>query len=103
MTTILSILNTPLLIIFFVFAVGICLFLYKYSHHHSLGADEAKLRQTIELIFKEAGRTPISQNRLIRGLKEHFHVNEKVALTLVSRARQAGIINVKDTDVELAE
>ena len=41
MTTILSILNTPLLIIILVFAVGICLFLYKYSHHHSLGADEA--------------------------------------------------------------
>ena len=102
MTTFLGFLNTPLLVIILVFALGICLFLYKHSHHHDIAADEAKLRQTIETIFKEADRTPISQNRLIRGLKEHYHVNEKVALLFVSKARQAGIIRVTGTDVELA-
>ncbi len=103
MTTILFALNTSLVIIILVFAVGICMFFFKHSHHTRIATDGEKLASTIRLIFKEAGRTPISQNRLIRGLKEHFHVNEKVALVLVSRARREAIIKVDGENVELNE
>ena len=102
MTTFLFTFNTPLIIIILVFAIGICLFLYKHSHHRALATDGEKLGTTIRVIFQEAGRSPISQNRLIRGLKEHFHVNEKVALVLISRVRREGIIKVDGENVELA-
>ncbi|MBR1713170.1 MAG: hypothetical protein IJ722_07185 [Alloprevotella sp.] len=93
----------PLLILICVFVAGFGLYLYKHSHHRNLAADSEKLRATIQRIFQEAGKSPLSQNRLIKELKQRFHVNEKVALVLISRARREGIIKVEEGQVTLVE
>ena len=95
--------KTPILIIILVVLVGIGLFFYKHSHHANIAADTEKLRATIQQIFKEAEKSPLSQNRLIKELKQKFHVNEKVALVLISEARRENIIKVVDGQCTLAE
>ena len=44
----------------------------------------------------------LSQNRYIRGLKEHLHVNEKMALKLIGKARMENIIRVEGKEVTKA-
>ena len=95
--------NMPLIIILAVFILGFGLFLYKHSYHRNIAANSEQLRSTIQRIFQEAEKSPLSKNRLIKELKQRFHVNEKVALVLVSRARREGIIKVEDGQVTLAE
>ena len=95
--------STPVLIIILVLLLGIGLFFYKHSHHPTIAGDTEKLRATIQQIFKEAEKSPLSQNRLIKELKQKFHVNEKVALTIISKARRENIINVVDGNCTLAE
>ena len=97
--------KTSILIFIVVFIVFICLFYYKflYSHNAVIGADTETLRATIKQIFKEAEKSPLSQNRLIKELKQKFHISEKVALVLISRARQEKIINIVDGQCTLAE
>lgn len=95
--------KTPILIIIVVVLVGIALFSFKYNHHANIAADTEKLRATIQQIFKEAEKSPLSQNRLIKELKQKFHINEKVALVFISQARRENIIKVVDGQCTLVE
>lgn len=88
--------STPFLIIIVLLICGIGLFFYKHSHHTGIAADTEKLQATIRQIFQEAGKSPLSQNRLIKELKQKFHINEKVALVLISKARRENIIKVEE-------
>lgn len=93
--------NPTMLIVAIVFFVGIALLCYRYAHRKKLHDNVEELQEVICLIFKEANKTPISQNRLIKGIKEHFDVNEKMALRLIGKARQEKIIKVQNGEVEL--
>lgn len=93
--------NNTLLFCAIVLVIGICLVFYKYHHRESLHNNVDQLKKVIELTFKEADKSPISQNRLIKGLKTHLGVNEKMALKLIGKARQENIIKVTGTNVEL--
>ena len=94
---------TPVLIIIVLILCGIGLFIFKHSYHSQIASDTESLRTTIKQIFKEAEKSPLSQNRLIKELKQKFHVNEKVALVLISEARRKNIIKVEDGQCTLAE
>jgi len=93
--------NPAMLIVAIVFIIGIALLYYRYIHRKKLHDNVEELQEVICLIFKEANKTPISQNRLIKGIKEHFDVNEKMALRLIGKARQEKIIKVQNGEVEL--
>ena len=57
-----------------------------------------QLKKVIALTFKEADKPIISKNRLIKGLKYHLGVNEKMALKLIAKARQEDLIELnRDT------
>ena len=92
-----------LLIFGLICLLGLCLVFYKYNHRAHLHDNVDQLREVIQQIFKDANKTPISQNRLIKGLKQHLHVNEKMALRLIGKARMENIIKVDGPNVELAE
>lgn len=86
-----------------VLAIGICLVIYKYNHRQGLHNNVDQLKEVIALTFKEADKSPISQNRLIKGLKTHLGVNEKMALKLIGKARQENLIKVTGTDVVMVD
>jgi hypothetical protein len=67
----------------------------------SLHNNVDQLNSVIKTIFKEADKTSISQNRLIKGLKQHMGVNEKMALKLIGKARMEGLIKSDGVNVEL--
>jgi len=94
--------NNPMLFFGIILVVGIILVGYKYAHRMGLHNNVEQLRSVIQTVFKEANKTPISQNRLIKGLKQHLGVNEKMALKLIGKARMEGIINSDGVNVELA-
>lgn len=81
--------------------VGIALVFYKYNHRMGLHNNVEQLDSVIKTIFKEADKSPISQNRLIKGLKQHMGVNEKMALKLIGKARMEGLIKSDGVNVEL--
>ena len=93
--------NPTMLIAAIVFLVGIALLFYRYIHRKKLHDNVEELQEVICLVFKEANKSPISQNRLIKGIKEHFDVNEKMALRLIGKARQENIITIQNDEVEL--
>ena len=91
--------NNLALILGIVFVIGVILMFVKYQHRMGIFNNVEQLRQVTDEIFEEAAKSPISQNRYIRGLKEHLHVNEKMALKLIGRARMENIIRVEGKDV----
>ena len=90
-----------MLIFGFILIVGIALVYYKYTHRMSLHNNVDQLNSVIKTIFKEADKASISQNRLIKGLKQHMGVNEKMALKLIGKARMEGLIKSDGVNVEL--
>ena len=52
------------------------------------------------MTFQEAEKPVISQNRLIKGLKHHLGINEKMALKLIGKARHENLIEVETTDLK---
>lgn len=93
--------SNSMLIFGIILIVGIALVYYKYTHRMSLHNNVDQLNSVIKTIFKEADKTPISQNRLIKGLKQHMGVNEKMALKLIGKARMEGLIKSDGVNVEL--
>ena len=91
--------NNLALILGIVFVIGVILMFVKYQHRMGIFNNVEQLRQVTDEIFEEAAKSPISKNRYIRGLKEHLHVNEKMALKLIGRARMENIIRVEGKDV----
>ncbi len=81
--------------------IGTALVFYKYNHRMGLHNNVEQLDSVIKTIFKEADKSPISQNRLIKGLKQHMGVNEKMALKLIGKARMEGLIKSDGVNVEL--
>ena len=72
--------------------------MYKHYHRMRLHNDVEQLKKVIALTFKEADKPIISKNRLIKGLKYHLGVNEKMALKLIAKARQEDLIELnRDT------
>lgn len=94
--------NNLELILGIVFVIGVILMFVKYHHRVGLHNNVEQLREVTDLIFEEAAKSPISQNRYIRGLKEHLHVNEKMALKLIGKARMENIIRVEGKEVTKA-
>lgn len=94
--------NNLTLILAVVFVIGIGLMFVKYYHRVGLHNNVEQLREVTDLIFKEADKSPISQNRYIKGLKQHLHVNEKMALKLIGKARMENIIHVEGKNVTKA-
>ncbi len=92
--------NGTLIIVCIVFLIGIGLVFYKYSHRKSLHDNVEQLRKVIALTFEEAEKPVISQNRLIKGLKQHLGINEKMALKLIGKARHENLIEVEATDLK---
>jgi len=90
-----------MLIFGIILIIGIALVYYKYTHRMSLHNNVDQLNSVIKTIFKEADKTSISQNRLIKGLKQHMGVNEKMALKLIGKARMEGLIKSDGVNVEL--
>jgi hypothetical protein len=83
-----------------VFAIGFGLVLYKYLHRRGLHENVEQLKQVIDMTFQEAEKPVISQNRLIKGLKHHLGINEKMALKLIGKARHENLIEVETTDLK---
>ena len=78
--------------------IGIMIVIYKHYHRITLPNDVEQLKKVIALTFKEADKPIISKNRLIKGLKYHLGVNEKMALKLIAKARQEDLIELnRDT------
>ena len=95
--------NQSFLLLIVVCVIGLTLVFYKYNHRTRLHDNVEQLAVVIKRIFKDADKSPISQNRLIKGLKQHLGVNEKMALKLIGKARRENIINVNGTEVTLAD
>ncbi len=93
--------SNSMLIFGIILIIGIALVYYKYTHRMSLHNNVDQLNSVIKTIFKEADKTSISQNRLIKGLKQHMGVNEKMALKLIGKARMEGLIKSDGVNVEL--
>lgn len=93
--------SNSMLIFGIILIVGIALVYYKYTHRMSLHNNVDQLNSVIKTIFKEADKISISQNRLIKGLKQHMGVNEKMALKLIGKARMEGLIKSDGVNVEL--
>lgn len=83
-----------------VFAIGFGLVFYKYLHRRELHENVEQLKQVIDMTFQEAEKPIISQNRLIKGLKHHLGINEKMALKLIGKARHENLIEVETTDLK---
>lgn len=92
--------NHTVLIVGIVFLIGIGLAIYKFKHRLNLHNDVEQLKTTIDLIYKDADKPVISQNRLIKGLKQHLEVNEKTALKLIGKARHEHFIEMESLDFE---
>ena len=91
----------PMLILLAVLILGIALYWHKHSRHRVEVGDGEKLEKVVLKIFEKAGKTEISKNRFIKGLKQHFHVNEKVANVLMSKAIRAGQVKTNGESVSL--
>lgn len=98
------------LILFVIIAIiGVLLVAYKHYHRMKLHDNVEQLKKVIDLVFKEADKQFISKNRLIKGLKHHLGVNEKMALKLIAKARQENLIELnrdrlqKDSTVEYSK
>ncbi|MBO6217002.1 MAG: hypothetical protein J6N73_05060 [Prevotella sp.] len=81
-----------------VFLIGILLVVYKYQHRKDLHDDVDQLKSVINQIFEEAETPTVSQNRLIKGLKQHLGINEKMALKLIGKARHEELLEIESTD-----
>ncbi|MBQ7421866.1 MAG: DUF3149 domain-containing protein [Prevotella sp.] len=88
------------IIIGIVFLIGIALVFYKYHHRKSLHDNVDQLKQVITMIFDEAEKPVISHNRLIKGLKHHLGINEKMALKLIGKARHEDLLEVETTELK---
>lgn len=86
--------NTSIYIIGVVFLIGIALVVYKFSHRMNLHENVDQLKYVITKIFEETDTPTITQNRLIKGLKHHLGVNEKMALKLIGKARREDLIDL---------
>lgn len=86
--------NNALIFFGVILLLGLCLVFYKYSHRNSLHENVDQLRKVIDIAFKEAEKPVISQNRLIKELKHHLGVNEKMALRLIGKARHENLLEV---------
>ena len=95
--------NNTTLIFGIILLIGLAMVIYKYTHRMGLHNNVEQLETVVRQIFKEAGKPVISQNRLIKGLKQHMDVNEKMALKLIGRARMEGFLKGDSENVELAE
>ena len=90
---------TKTLIIFgIVFLIGILLVIYKYQHRRGLHNNVDQLKTVINRIFEEAETPTISQNHLIKGLKQNLGINEKMALKLIGKARHENLLEIESTD-----
>ena len=95
--------NNTTLIFGIILLIGLAMVFYKYTHRMGLHNNVEQLETVVRQIFKEADKPVISQNRLIKGLKQHMGVNEKMALKLIGRARMEGFLKGDSENVELAE
>lgn len=91
--------HNTLIIICVIFLIGIALVFYKYHHRKSIHDNVEQLKRVISLTFEEAGKPVISQNRLIKGLKHHLGINEKMALKLIAKARHEDLIEADSTNI----
>ncbi len=91
---------SPTIIICILFAIGVVLVAYKYAHRKKLHDNIDQLKHVISLTFEEAGKPAISQNRLIKGLKHHLGINEKMALKLIGKARHEDLLEVDSTEMK---
>lgn len=92
--------NSSIIIVGAVFLIGIALVIYKHNHRMNLHEDVDQLRDVIAQIFKEKGEDAVTQNRLIKGLKQHLGVNEKMALKLIGKARREELIELDKLNSE---
>lgn len=81
-----------------VFLIGILLVVYKYQHRRGLHNNVDQLKDVINKIFQESETATVSQNRLIKGLKTHLGINEKMALKLIGKARHEELLELESTD-----
>lgn len=95
--------HNTLIILGLVLIIGICLAIYKHNHHRNLHDNVEQLNAVLQSIFAEDGKDVISQNRLIRGLKEHMGVSEKVAYHLIGKARKEHLLTIDESGVRLAK
>lgn len=86
--------HRTLIVFCIVFLIGIVLVLYKYHHRKSIHDNVEQLKKVITMTFNEAGKPLISKNRLIKGLKHHLGINEKMALKLVAKVRHEELIEI---------
>lgn len=81
-----------------VFLIGVLLVVYKYQHRRGLHNNVDQLKKVIDQIFEEADAPTVSQNRLIKGLKQQLGINEKMALKLIGKARHENLLEIESTD-----
>lgn len=87
--------HSTLIIFSIIFLIGIVLVLYKYKHRKGLHDNVELLKKVITMTFDEAGKPVISKNRLIKGLKHHLGINEKMALKLIAKAHHEDLIETE--------
>lgn len=92
--------NSSIIILGIVFLIGIALVIYKHNHRMNLHENVDQLKDVISQIFEEKGEQTITQNRLIKGLKHHLGVNEKMALKLIGKARREELIELAQLNSE---
>lgn len=95
-----GIMSTSIIFVGVIFLIGIALVIYKHKHRMSLHENVDQLKNVIEQIFEEKGEDTVSQNRLIKGFKQHLEVNEKMALKLIGKARRENIIEMDNFNSE---
>lgn len=86
--------NSSIIIVGVIFLIGIALVIYKHTHRMNLHENVDQLKEVITHIFEEKGEATVTQNRLIKGLKQHLGVNEKMALKLIGKARRENLIEL---------
>jgi hypothetical protein len=91
--------NSSVIIVGIIFLIGIGLVLYKYSHRKSLHDNVDQLKNVIGMIYAERETDLITQNKLIKGLKVHLGINEKMALKLIGKARHENLVEPDLSDI----
>lgn len=95
--------NNSFIFIGIILLLGICMVFYKYGHRRSLHENVDQIKKVIEMTFEEAEKPVISQNRLIKGFKQHLGVNEKMALKLIGKARHEELLEVDHSNLKEKE
>ena len=92
--------HNTILLMGIIFLIGIGLVSYKYLHRKGLHDNVDQIKRVVKATVQEAGKEEISQNRLIKGLKQHLGVNEKMALKLIGKAKREGVIETSKIDAD---